>query len=172
MGWPLLVTLLAPHRWSTAVAPSPRLRRPMMSPRSIPLDTAVTAPRPGVTGRLHLSASGVSVVLDVTDGRVPEITHWGAALGALEAAGLDAVCEAAVDVVPQNAVDVPVRVGIIPQQADGWIGRPGLAGARADGSGWVPRLVTRSITVDGEQIGSASCREGAWIAGVAIELRV
>src|SRR5690625_2091688 len=90
----------------------------MMSPRSTPLNTAVTAPRPGVTSRLHLSASGVSVVLDVTDGRAPAITYWGAALGVLDAAGLEAVCESAVDVVPQNAVDVPVRIGIIPQQAD------------------------------------------------------
>src|SRR5690625_7290067 len=107
----------------------------MMSPRSTPLNTAVTAPRPGVTSRLHLSASGVSVVLDVTDGRAPAITYWGAALGVLDAAGLEAVCESAVDVVPQNAVDVPVRIGIIPQQRseERRVGNAGIAGlARAD----------------------------------------
>src|SRR5690625_3987544 len=136
----------------------------MMSPRSTPLNTAVTAPRPGVTSRLHLSASGVSVVLDVTDGRAPAITYWGAALGVLDAAGLEAVCESAVDVVPQNAVDVPVRIGIIPQQADGWIGRPGLSGARTDGCGWTPRLVTRAITVDGEPLAGSHLETGAALA--------
>ena len=135
-----------------------------MSPRSTPLNTAVTAPRPGVTSRLHLSASGVSVVLDVTDGRAPAITYWGAALGVLDAAGLEAVCESAVDVVPQNAVDVPVRIGIIPQQADGWIGRPGLSGARTDGCGWTPRLVTRAITVDGEPLAGSHLETGAALA--------
>src|SRR5699024_3846923 len=113
-------------------------------------NTAVTAPRPGVTSRLHLSASGVSVVLDVTDGRAPAITYWGAALGVLDAAGLEAVCESAVDVVPQNAVDVPVRIGIIPQQADG--------------CGWTPRLVTRAITVDGEPLAGSHLETGAALA--------
>src|SRR5699024_12470040 len=94
------------------------------------------------------SASGVSVVLDVTDGRAPAITYWGAALGVLDAAGLEAVCESAVDVVPQNAVDVPVRIGIIPQQADGWIGRPGRSGARTEGCGWSPRLVILADSVE------------------------
>ncbi|WP_193104965.1 alpha-galactosidase [Brachybacterium sp. FME24] len=123
-----------------------------MSPRRLPVDTAVTAPRPGSTQRIHLTAPAVSVVLDVTDGRLPAITHWGAPLGVLGANGLDAMCEAAVEPVPHNAVDTPVRIGIIAQQSDGWIGRPGLSGARTDGSGWVSRLVTRSITVDGQDL--------------------
>ncbi|MFC7457311.1 alpha-galactosidase [Brachybacterium sp. GCM10030267] len=150
-----------------------------MSPRRTPVDTAVTAPRAGATHRVHLTAAGVSLVLDVTDGRIPAIVHWGAALGAsggdgptgtarepgtagepgpssrpaaLGAAALDALCEAAVDVVPNNAVDVPVRLGIIPQQCDGWIGRPGLTGSRADGSGWAPRLVTRSLHLEGRPL--------------------
>src|SRR5699024_6808645 len=104
--------------------------RPSMSPRRIPVDTTVTAPRPGATHRVHLQADGVSVVLDVTDGRLPAVVHWGAPLGDLGPAGLDAVCEAAVDAVPHNAVDVPVRIGLLPQQSDGRIGRPGLRGGR------------------------------------------
>ncbi|MGO1227223.1 MAG: alpha-galactosidase [Brachybacterium sp.] len=132
-----------------------------MSAHEIPADHPVLAPRPGATHRLHLTASGVSVVLDVTDGRAPTIAHWGAALGELGEAGLDAVCESAVDVVPQNAVDVPVRIGIIPQQSDGWIGRPGLSGSRPDGSGWNPRLITESVTLDGTPITAAHIESGA-----------
>ncbi|MGP9744076.1 alpha-galactosidase [Brachybacterium sp. AOP29-B2-41] len=132
-----------------------------MSAHEIPADHPVLAPRPGATHRLHLTASGVSVVLDVTDGRAPTIAHWGAALGELGEAGLDAVCESAVDVVPQNAVDVPVRIGIIPQQSDGWIGRPGLSGSRPDGSGWNPRLITESIALGGTPITAAHFETGA-----------
>jgi alpha-galactosidase len=132
-----------------------------MSPRRIPVDTTVTAPRPGATQRLHLSAAGVSVVLDVTDGRIPAIAHWGAALGTLGRAGLDAVCEAAVDAVPQNGVDVPVRIGLLPQQSDGWIGRPGLTGARPDGSGWATRLVTQGIELDELPMTAAHAETGA-----------
>src|SRR5690606_40101231 len=131
-----------------------------MTPRRIPLDTTVTAPRPGLTRRVHLSTAGVSAVLDVTDGRLPALAHWGAALGPLGAAGLDALCEAAVEPVPQNAVDVPVRVGLLPQQSDGWIGRQGLAGARPDGSSWATRLVTEQILVDGVPLEDAHAETG------------
>ena len=58
-----------------------------MSPRRIPIDHPVLTPRPGATHRLHLTASDVSVVLDVTEGRTPAIAHWGAALGELGADG-------------------------------------------------------------------------------------
>ncbi|WP_343872668.1 glycoside hydrolase family 36 N-terminal domain-containing protein, partial [Brachybacterium alimentarium] len=126
-----------------------------------PLDTAAIAPAPGATQRIHLSAAGVSVVLDVTDGRAPALPHWGAALGSLGEAGLDAICAASVPPVPHNAVDVPVRVGILPQQSDGWIGRQGLTGSRPDGSGWAPRLATRSISIDGEPWDTAHAETGA-----------
>ena len=132
-----------------------------MSPRRIPVDTTVTAPRPGATHRVHLQADGVSVVLDVTDGRLPAVVHWGAPLGDLGPAGLDAVCEAAVDAVPHNAVDVPVRIGLLPQQSDGWIGRPGLGGARPDGSGWAPRLVTVGLELDGRPLTATHTETGA-----------
>ncbi|WP_422116737.1 alpha-galactosidase [Brachybacterium sp. UNK5269] len=132
-----------------------------MSPHRIPVDPAVLAPSPGATHRIHLSAAGVSVVLDVTDGRLPAIAHWGAALGALGPEGLDAVCEAAVEPVANNAVDVPVRIGIIPQQSDGWIGRPGLSGSRPDGSGWAPRLHTRTLALNELPVTAAHVETGA-----------
>ncbi len=132
-----------------------------MSPHRIPVDPAVTAPTPGATHRIHLSAAGVSVVLDVTDGRIPAIAHWGAALGALGADGLDAVCETAVEPVANNAVDVPVRLGIIPQQSDGWIGRPGLSGSRSDGSGWTARLRTRGLALNELPVTAAAVESGA-----------
>ncbi|WP_114855100.1 alpha-galactosidase [Brachybacterium sp. YJGR34] len=132
-----------------------------MSPRRLPVDHPVTAPRPGATQRLHLSAAGVSVLMDVTDGRAPAIVHWGAALGVLGDEGIDAACGAAVTPVANNEVDVPSRVGIIPLQSDGWIGRQGLNGARPDGTGWASRLVTRGIAVDGRPLTAAHAESGA-----------
>ncbi|MDN5686158.1 MAG: alpha-galactosidase [Brachybacterium sp.] len=136
-----------------------------MSRNRTPVDTSVVAPRPGATQRLHLSAAGVSVVLDVTDGRSPSLAHWGADLGTLGPTGLDAACAASIAPVPHNAVDVPVRVGILPQQCDGWIGRPGLTGSRPDGSGWAPRLLTRAVTLDGHSLTAAHTEAGAALVG-------
>ena len=139
-----------------------------MSPQPAAPDRDVTVPRPGAAHRVHLAASGVSVLLDVTDGRVPAIAHWGRALGALGPEGMDALCEATVPPVPQNLVDVPVRVGLLPQVSDGWLGRPGLAGSRPDGSGWTPRLITRGLRVDGTPLADAHAETGA--AHVEIDL--
>ncbi|WP_062948663.1 alpha-galactosidase [Brachybacterium sp. sponge] len=139
-----------------------------MSPQPAAPDREVTSPRPGAAHRVHLTVSGVSVLLDVTDGRVPAIAHWGRALGALGPEGLDALCEATTPPVPQNLVDVPVRVGLLPQVSDGWLGRPGLAGSRPDGSGWTPRLITRGLRIDGTPLADAHAETGA--AHVEIDL--
>lgn len=139
-----------------------------MSPQPAAPDREVTSPRPGAAHRVHLAASGVSVLLDVTDGRVPAIAHWGRALGTLGPEGLDALCEATTPPVPQNLVDVPVRVGLLPQVSDGWLGRPGLAGSRPDGSGWTPRLITCGLRIDGTPLAHAHAETGA--AQVEIDL--
>ncbi|MCZ4325848.1 alpha-galactosidase [Brachybacterium paraconglomeratum] len=139
-----------------------------MSPQPAAPDREVTAPRPGTAHRVHLAASGVSVLLEVTDGRVPAIAHWGRALGALGPEGMDALCQATTPPVPQNLVDVPVRVGLLPQVSDGWLGRPGLAGSRPDGSGWTPRLITRGLRIDGTPLTGAHAETGA--AHVEIDL--
>lgn len=142
-----------------------------MTPRPTPspnLDAAVTAPVPGLTHRLHLRAAGVSVLLDVTDGRAPAIVHWGEDLGELGAAEIDRIALSAVPSRPQNAVDVPVRLGILPQWADGWVGRPGISGARADGSAFAPRLQVAALR-RADVIGPGTS-EGAELAGPAAPL--
>ncbi|WP_246957097.1 alpha-galactosidase [Brachybacterium sp. Marseille-Q7125] len=131
-----------------------------MTPTRRPAEHPVLAPVPDRTHRIHLRSAGVSVVLDVTDGRAPAIPHWGADLGELSANDLDAVCESAVEAAVNNAVDVPVRLGILPAQADGWLGRPGLTGSRPDGSGWAPRLHTEAITLDGQPLTATHVQSG------------
>ncbi|MFC0675132.1 alpha-galactosidase [Brachybacterium hainanense] len=116
-----------------------------MPSRTAAAHLAVTSPAPGLTHRLHLRAAGVSVLLDVTDGRVPAIVHWGGDLGPLSPAEIDEVALAGIPSTPLNAVDVPVRIAILPQSADGWIGRPGIIGSRLDGAGFAPRLAVTGI---------------------------
>ncbi len=101
---------------------------------------------------VHLSTAGVSIVLDATDGRIPAVLHWGRALGPLSAGDAAALSLLTVPSVPTNAMDDPLRVGLLPQLGDGWLGTPGLVGSREDGSGFAPRLAVRSVTVEGESV--------------------
>jgi len=95
---------------------------------------------------VHLSAGGVSLVLDCSDGRLPAVVHWGAALGPLSDAELTALAAAAVLPVQPNTVDVPIRLSVLPEAATGWAGRPGLSGHR-DGRDWSPSFTVTAATV-------------------------
>jgi alpha-galactosidase len=101
---------------------------------------------------VHLRAGGVSLVLDARAGAgspPPVVLHWGPDLGgALDG---DALAEALVPPAAPSSADRPVRRRLLPMPADGWRLRPGLAGARADGGGWSPRFLVRSLdlTSDG-----------------------
>src|SRR4051812_49225547 len=101
---------------------------------------------PNPAGPVHLRAAGVSVVL-ATDGRLPAVLHWGPDLGELEAYDLSAIAAAAVPGTVPNDLDEGARVGILPEQASGWLGRPGLAGHRAGGA-WSPLFTLVALDVE------------------------
>ncbi|WIM99119.1 alpha-galactosidase [Actinoplanes oblitus] len=94
---------------------------------------------------LHLSAAGVSLVLDCRGPGLPSVVHWGAALDDEEiTAGL--MLAAA----PQPigfSVDGAVRVSPVPEQSSGWLGTPGLAGHR-DGRAWATAFRVSRIERD------------------------
>jgi alpha-galactosidase len=121
---------------------------------------------------LHLRAGGVSLVLDIQEGPeapLPILLHWGPDLG--DAAGGDALAEALVPAAANSAVDRPVRRRLLPMPADGWRLRPGLAGARADGGGWAPRFLVRSVEAADD--GTAAVVEAAdEEAGLALVTRL
>ena len=117
-----------------------------------------------------MTADGVTVLLDMSHGRLPAIVHWGhelpelasdtTAAGDSTAAGhstaaagdIAAALVAAMTPVPgPNDVDEPVRLAILPEQAAAWSGRPGLQGSRA-GRDWSPYFTTTAITLDGEPV--------------------
>ena len=93
----------------------------------------------------HLRAGGVSVVVDCRGPRVPRVVHWGADLGDLDDAALASMVTATVAPIASSQPDEPVVLGLVPEQALGWLGRPGLAGHR-DGRDWSTLLTVTSVT--------------------------
>ena len=96
-----------------------------------------------------LSAEGVGVVVDLTDGRLPALLHWGPELGSLTLDDATALALTAVMPVAPSMVDDPTRLAVLPEHWAGWMGRPGLSGSRADGAAWSPKFVTHTLLIDG-----------------------
>ncbi|MHA6512920.1 alpha-galactosidase [Tessaracoccus sp. Z1128] len=98
-----------------------------------------------------LRTEGVGVVVDLTDGRLPSLLHWGPDLGELSADDVSAMALTAVMPAAPSTVDEPSRLALLPEHWSGWVGRPGLSGSRADGRAWSPRFTTHTLLVDGTQ---------------------
>ncbi|MFJ3033229.1 alpha-galactosidase [Curtobacterium pusillum] len=125
---------------------------------------------------VHLTAGGVSLVLDCRDDALPAVVHWGAALGPLDDAELVALASADVAPVAPNEADVPVRLAILSEPHRGWTGRPGLSGHR-DGQDWSPAFVVEQLDVDpgrghGGGPGTVTAHAVARTAGLALRLTV
>lgn len=89
-----------------------------------------------------LRRDGVSVILDVPAAGLPRLMHWGADLGDLDVEEVRALVRATEPAVPRNALDEPWPLTVLPTQADGWLGRPGLA-AHRQGRTLYPRWSAR-----------------------------
>jgi alpha-galactosidase len=113
----------------------------------------------------HLRRGGTSLVVDLSDGRLPRVLHWGADLGELDAATLGQVRLAVLPHIGDSAVTYPQPVPVVPQLAEGWLGRPGVVGSRGGGAfaplfattGWESRdEVDRTVlTVEAVDVASA-----------------
>ncbi|MDP3951983.1 alpha-galactosidase [Microbacterium sp.] len=97
---------------------------------------------------IHLSSAGVSLLLDAGGDDLLAIVHWGASLGTLSPEEAATLAQAAVEPVVPNAVDVPIRLSLLPEGWRGWTGKPGIEGHRA-GADWSPRFRTSRVTLDG-----------------------
>ena len=95
----------------------------------------------GVTSLLHLRAAGTSLVLDLSDGLLPVVRHWGADLGELTDAELQAVALSGQVARGDSPFDRADRVSILPEHARAWLGRPGVEGSR-QGRDWSPAFRT------------------------------
>lgn len=81
-------------------------------------------------GVVALSRAGVGLVLDLNPPGLPRVLHWGRELSGLDPAGLAALRTATH---PPRRGGAPVTPGtptLVPAQADGWLGRPGISGHR------------------------------------------
>ena len=108
--------------------------------------TTPTDPTPD-TRVVHLRLEGVSIVLDLTGGRLPSVAHWGADLGDLDAAAASALVESNVGPVGNNEAAAWPRLALLPEQRTGWLGRPGLCGSR-EGRAWSPDFVVEAVELD------------------------
>jgi alpha-galactosidase len=102
-------------------------------------------------GIVHLSAAGVSVLIDATSGQLPAIVHWGNELPALTSEQAHDTVRATVPVAGSSTIDVPPRPGLLPMQDSGWMGRPGLRGS-FQGIGWSPKFVAHGLTFNGAPV--------------------
>jgi alpha-galactosidase len=115
---------------------------------------------------ITLRSEGVSLVLDVSAGRLPAIVHWGADLGPLELADTEALIVSNIDPGGPNIVDEPIRLAILPEHWTGWVGRPGLSGSRA-GRAWSPKFTATGARVDGVPVTAAEGQPTMITAGPA-----
>lgn len=96
---------------------------------------------------VHLRGGGTSVVVLLSDERLPRILHWGADLGELDDAALSALQRATQPTIGDSAVTYPQPVPVVPQLAESWLGRPGISGGRT-GRAWSPRFREATSTLD------------------------
>ncbi|MEE1928981.1 alpha-galactosidase [Streptomyces sp. TRM 70351] len=122
---------------------------------------------------VHLRAAGVSLVLDLAGGTLPRVLHWGADLGGLGPAALDALRLTRRPQPIGFSVDGPVEVSVLPEQSAGWLGTPGLAGNR-DGAHFSTafRVSGAQVTAPGGTGGRVSVRAGDDAAGLDLQLTI
>ncbi|RKN69454.1 alpha-galactosidase [Microbacterium sp. CGR2] len=89
----------------------------------------------------------MSLLVHVGGDDLPAIVHWGAALGPLTDAEARTLASASIEPVVPNAIDVPIRLAVIPEGWRGWTGKPGIEGHRA-GSDWSPRFRPTQVSLD------------------------
>lgn len=103
---------------------------------------------------VHLRAGGTSVVVLVSENRLPRILHWGEDLGTITPAELHEIARISMPGVGDSPVTYPQPVPVIAQLAEGWLGRPGLVADRA-GVNWAALFTLVSLVRRSDATGEA-----------------
>jgi alpha-galactosidase len=132
--------------------------------------TAARAAGAGASSFLHLRTPNCSLLLEIPaadasgTSPLPQVRHWGPVLdGDVDGASL---IQALSPPVPHSASDDPSRRHLLPMPVDGWRLRPGLRGARADGTAWSPRFRVRGLK---SEVGDGN--RGGWVSFSASDER-
>ncbi|MGN9786920.1 alpha-galactosidase [Nonomuraea sp. ZG12] len=120
---------------------------------------------------VHLRAGGTSVVVAVDGGRLPRILHWGADLGPLGDDALADLHRAALPAIGDSTVTYPQPVPVLPQLAEGWLGRPGLVGD-SDGRRWAPKFRHATYRLDDGPALRCTARDPEYGLTADIEIQV
>ncbi|NQD90910.1 hypothetical protein HP499_24295, partial [Paenarthrobacter sp. CM16] len=94
-----------------------------------------------------LRRDGVSVLLRHLTAGLPSVLHWGADLGPLSTDDLNAMVLAGGRQTAPGTLDAAWQLSVLPQEGDGWAGRPGLAVTR-EGRPVFPRWTVKEVTAD------------------------
>lgn len=94
-----------------------------------------------------LRRDGVSVVLAPRPDGLPGVLHWGADLGPLDGATVRTLADALSRQTPPGTLDAAWSLPLLPQDSDGWAGRPALTLAR-DHAPVHPRWSVTTVTTD------------------------
>ena len=126
---------------------------------------------PPVQPPIHLTRAGVSLVVGRDDTGVPVVLHWGAALGDLDGAALQALSDATRPGISRSSFDTSRRTGAVPDSTRGFSGTPALSGHRVGGSATAaaPSLVDWEVEA-GEA--SLTCTSHDQEAGWSVVLQV
>ncbi len=122
---------------------------------------------------VHLRAAGTSLLLDTEGPSLPRVLHWGADLGdlALDGERAAAVRAAVVPATPRSALDEPMVLSVLPTEADGWSGAPGVSGHRHGAAAQpVLRLQDVESTYDEGGGGRIVARAADDAAGLVVEV--
>jgi alpha-galactosidase len=122
----------------SAVAPVPPLPVPPLPGPARPRSRGAAAPSTDERVRV-LRGGGTAVVVHLPAEGLPEVLHWGRDLGDLDAGDLGQLRLARSRPVSPSALDAPWPLTLVPDEHDGWEGRPGFAahrGGRAEHPRW------------------------------------
>jgi alpha-galactosidase len=97
------------------------------------------------TEPVHLRRGGTSLLFDAAAPGLPVLVHWGEDLGDLDSAAIHDLVIAASPQRVSGGLDSPPRLSLLPQNAFGWHGTPGLSGNRRGGTSFSPALTTTAV---------------------------
>lgn len=123
---------------------------------------------------MHLRRGGTSLLLDIDAASLPSVLYWGEDLGDLSDEDCRSIARGLRPSIVSGGADVPARLSLVPLQADGWVGVPGIDGSRPGGDGAFAALRTVDVQPLGGDVdpGSVGVAVSAEDDGAGLSLSI